>query len=90
MLNIPGFSQHSTVTSLGKMVYYTADDAPWLSSQPEENNRPTLVFLHGFGGGSSAYEWSKVYPALEARVPYFSTGFNWLGTFNPSRKKLSY
>jgi pimeloyl-ACP methyl ester carboxylesterase len=23
-----------------------------------------LVFLHGFGGGSSAYEWSKVYPAF--------------------------
>jgi pimeloyl-ACP methyl ester carboxylesterase len=22
------------------------------------------VFLHGFGGGSSAYEWSKVYPAF--------------------------
>jgi len=27
-------------------------------------DRPTLVFLHGFGGGSSAYEWSKVYPAF--------------------------
>ncbi|MGK7879557.1 MAG: alpha/beta fold hydrolase [Crocosphaera sp.] len=64
MLNIPGFSQHSVETSLGKMVYYTADDAPWLSSQIEEKNRPTLVFLHGFGGGSSAYEWSKVYPAF--------------------------
>jgi pimeloyl-ACP methyl ester carboxylesterase len=25
-----------------------------------------LVFLHGFGGGSSAYEWSKVYPAFAA------------------------
>jgi pimeloyl-ACP methyl ester carboxylesterase len=23
-----------------------------------------MVFLHGFGGGSSAYEWSKVYPAF--------------------------
>ena len=64
MLNIPGFSQHSTVTIFGKMVYYTADSAPWLSSQTEEKDRPTLVFLHGFGGGSSAYEWSKVYPAF--------------------------
>lgn len=27
---------------------------------------PTLVFLHGFGGGSSAYEWSQVYPAFAA------------------------
>ena len=52
MLNIPGFSQHSTVTIFGKMVYYTADSAPWLSSQTEEKDRPTLVFLHGFGGGS--------------------------------------
>jgi haloalkane dehalogenase len=25
-----------------------------------------MVFLHGFGGGSSAYEWSKVYPAFAA------------------------
>jgi pimeloyl-ACP methyl ester carboxylesterase len=25
-----------------------------------------LVFFHGFGGGSSAYEWSKVYPAFAA------------------------
>ncbi len=64
MLNIPGFSQHSTVTSLGKMVYYTADETPWCSSDTEAKSRPTLVFLHGFGGGSSAYEWSKVYPAF--------------------------
>ncbi|MCJ8279488.1 MAG: alpha/beta hydrolase [Rivularia sp. ALOHA_DT_140] len=27
-------------------------------------DKETLVFLHGFGGGSSAYEWSKVYPAF--------------------------
>jgi pimeloyl-ACP methyl ester carboxylesterase len=26
----------------------------------------TLVFLHALGGGSSAYEWSKVYPAFAA------------------------
>lgn len=57
----PGFDQHSTVTSLGKMVYYTADAAPWVAN---DRDLPTLVFLHGFGGGSSAYEWSKVYPAF--------------------------
>lgn len=28
------------------------------------DERSTIVFLHGFGGGSSAYEWSKVYPAF--------------------------
>ena len=63
MLKIPGFSQHSLTTSLGKMVYCTADRAPWL--REEVSDKPTkLVFLHGFGGGSSAYEWSKVFPAF--------------------------
>lgn len=62
-----GFSQESIVTSLGRMVYYTADKNPW--NTPEENESekmPSLLFLHGFGGGSSAYEWSKVYPAFAA------------------------
>lgn len=49
------------------MVYYTADTSPWLSEDADsERERETLIFLHGFGGGSSAYEWSKVYPALAA------------------------
>ncbi|MGB3265454.1 MAG: alpha/beta hydrolase [Microcoleus sp.] len=60
-----GFGQRSIVTSLGRMVYYTAEKMPWLelSAQASEN-KPNLVFFHGFGGGSSAYEWSKVYPAF--------------------------
>jgi pimeloyl-ACP methyl ester carboxylesterase len=72
-----GFEQHSVVTSLGTMVFYTKAEELWrLSPENEENqgepssndsaNLPTLVFLHGFGGGSSAYEWSKVYPAFAA------------------------
>ncbi|MEL6912035.1 MAG: alpha/beta hydrolase [Cyanobacteria bacterium J06648_1] len=64
MLQIPGFSQHSLNTSLGKMAYYEADRGPWLSEKVLTKPLPTLVFLHGFGGGSSAYEWSKVYPAF--------------------------
>ncbi|NEQ24352.1 MAG: alpha/beta hydrolase, partial [Microcoleus sp. SIO2G3] len=56
MLQPPGFRQHSVVTSLGTIAYYSADDAPWNTSS--ESQRPTLVFLHGFGGGSSAFEWS--------------------------------
>ncbi len=64
MLPTPGFSQHSLTTSLGEMVYYTADGSPWLLEGVSSESLPTLVFLHGFGGGSSAYEWSKVYPAL--------------------------
>ena len=64
MLQIPGFSEHSLTTSLGKMVYYTADSPPWVLEGVSSQALPTLVFLHGFGGGSSAYEWSKVYPAF--------------------------
>ena len=44
------------------MVYYTQVAAPWSISDTLE--LPPLVFLHNFGGGASAYEWSKVYPAF--------------------------
>lgn len=58
-----GFGQQSIVTSLGKIAYYTAEDKLW---NTENTNPETLVFLHALGGGSSAYEWSKVYPAFAA------------------------
>lgn len=65
MIEPNGFIQHSVVTSLGSMVYYTADKKPWRDTETvEPKELPPLVFLHGFGGGSSAYEWSKVYPAF--------------------------
>ena len=60
----PGFSQQSIQSHLGYMVYYTNDRPPWNTSLSD--NAQTLVFLHGLGGGSSAYEWSKVYPAFAA------------------------
>lgn len=60
----PGFGQKSIVTSLGRMVYYTQEKAPWQTETSDTENLPKLIFLHGFGGGSSAYEWSKVYPAF--------------------------
>lgn len=59
-----GFSQNSVETSLGQIVYYTNDRSPW--QDLKRDNSETLVFLHGLGGGSSAYEWSKVYPAFAA------------------------
>lgn len=63
-----GFNQSSVATSLGRMVYYTAEGSSWLQPEPKLEQAPaiakTLVFLHGFGGGSSAYEWSKVFPAF--------------------------
>lgn len=45
------------------MVYYTSEGESWKQANVV-TEQPTLVFLHGFGGGSSSYEWSKVYPAF--------------------------
>ncbi len=59
----PGFGQKVIQTSLGSMVYYTQTSQPWLTAN---QNLPSLIFLHNFGGGASAYEWSKVYPAFAA------------------------
>ena len=63
MILPPGFEQQSIVTTLGRMAYYTNSEEPWQSTSTDAE-LPTLMFLHGFGGGSSAYEWSKVYPAF--------------------------
>lgn len=65
MFQPPGFEQQSVITSLGRMVYYTATAIPWHVADTD-SEMETLVFLHAFGGGSSAYEWSKVYPAFAA------------------------
>jgi pimeloyl-ACP methyl ester carboxylesterase len=56
----PGFGHKVINTSLGSMIYYTQISEP--GDVPEKS--PTLLFLHNFGGGASAYEWSKVYPAF--------------------------
>jgi pimeloyl-ACP methyl ester carboxylesterase len=52
----PTFRQCSLSTSKGKINYY--------ESIEHTAEMETLVFLHGFGGGSSSFEWSKVYPAF--------------------------
>lgn len=59
-----GFSQNSIQVNLGYIVYYTNDRQPWNAGSAE--NPEPLIFMHGLGGGSSAYEWSKVYPAFAA------------------------
>jgi pimeloyl-ACP methyl ester carboxylesterase len=59
-----GFKQHQIETSLGQMAYYAATDAPWYPLPDQAADSSTLIFLHSVGGGSSAYEWSKVYPAF--------------------------
>ncbi|QLE42010.1 alpha/beta hydrolase [Nostoc sp. C052] len=66
----PGFGHKIIHTSLGAMVYYTQTTAPWAfapgdgSAIADTEDLPPLLFLHNFGGGASAYEWSKVYPAF--------------------------
>jgi pimeloyl-ACP methyl ester carboxylesterase len=63
MFIAPGFEQRSIVIDLGTVAYAAPQPEFWpVPDQPET----TLVFLHGFGGGSSSYEWSKVYPAFAA------------------------
>ncbi|MEL6321484.1 MAG: alpha/beta hydrolase [Cyanobacteria bacterium J06626_14] len=62
----PGFKQNVLTTSLGVMVYYTPTEPLWFAPDTQPQNAPLLVFLHSLGGGSSAYEWSKVYPAFAA------------------------
>ena len=57
----PGIGQQIIETSLGEMVYYVPVGAPWVLPSPDAQ---PLIFLHNFGGGASAYEWSKVYPAF--------------------------
>lgn len=65
MINPIGVEQQSVATSLGTMMYYTPSQPPWREENGlSDYQLPTLIFIHGFGGGSSAYEWSKVYPAF--------------------------
>jgi pimeloyl-ACP methyl ester carboxylesterase len=65
----PGFGQQAiplhgrnSATSAGVLAYYTPTATFWQSAV----DLPPLIFLHSLGGGSSAYEWSKVYPAFAA------------------------
>ncbi|MEM8639761.1 MAG: alpha/beta hydrolase [Cyanobacteria bacterium P01_G01_bin.54] len=58
-----GFTQATLNTPLGSMVYSCPDDCFWPSLG---GDRPPILFLHSLGGGSSAYEWSQVFPAFAA------------------------
>lgn len=83
MLVAPGFEQRSVVTELGTVVYATQQPGFWPSS-PIASER--LVFIHGFGGGSSAYEWSKVYPAFATDYRVVAPDLpGWGGSEHPAR-----
>ncbi|MBD2081886.1 alpha/beta hydrolase [Leptolyngbya sp. FACHB-17] len=70
----PGFGQKFTQTSLGTIAYYM--QAQGITETP-------IVFLHSFGGGSSAYEWSKVYPFFESTIAPDLIG--WGDSSHPAR-----
>ncbi len=85
----PGFEQQSVATTLGRMVYYTSSPDRWLVTSGTSEGKTAaanLVFLHGFGGGSSAYEWSKVYPAFAAEHRIFAPDLiGWGRSEHPAR-----
>ena len=82
----PGFSQRSVTTKLGRMVYATADGEPWSDTDISHSSDKRLVFLHAFGGGSSAYEWSKVYPAFAAEYQILAPDLiGWGRSDHPAR-----
>ncbi|MDB9316488.1 alpha/beta fold hydrolase [Nodularia spumigena] len=89
MFQPQGFEQRSIITSLGKMVYYTATSSPWQDDSTAKQEKETLVFLHGFGGGSSAYEWSKVYPAFAAEYRVLAPDLiGWGRSEHPARNYM--
>ncbi len=81
-----GFEQRSVNTSLGRMVYYTAVGSPYQDDITASTEKETLVFLHAFGGGSSGYEWSKVYPAFAAEYQVIAPDLiGWGRSEHPAR-----
>lgn len=78
----PGFQPHHLETDLGTMVYYSPDREVW---GPTQTAVP-LVFLHSLGGGSSAFEWSKVYPAFASTHPVIAPDLiGWGQSAHPAR-----
>lgn len=79
----PGFGERSIRTKFGRMVYYTAQGDPW---NTESDSREQLIFLHGLGGGSSAYEWSKVYPSFASEYQVLAPDLiGWGRSDHPAR-----
>lgn len=89
MLIPPGFRRRSQMTSLGSMAYVEPDPNFWGPAEetPANADRKTdLVFLHGLGGGSSSYEWSKTYPAFVHHYRVFAPDLiGWGASDHPDR-----
>lgn len=66
---------HSLTTALGHLSYW--ERRPTEADRGEEDapiDRLPLVFCHGLGVGSSAFEWSRVYSALGSGAGASDTG----------------
>jgi len=82
MLIPPDFEVSSVVTPLGTM----ATVIPGPETLQAGDDKPWLVFLHGFGGGSSQYEWSLVYPAFTAEYRVIAADLlGWGASDHPAR-----
>jgi len=79
----PGFTQHTVPLALGSVAYIQTDPGFWPDAPAATM---PLVFIHGFGGGSSSYEWSKVYPAFAANYPVLAPDLiGWGRSDHPDR-----
>lgn len=78
-----GFEKRSVVTELGAVAYAAEQPEFWPASAHPQS---TLVFIHGFGGGSSSYEWSQVYPAFTAEYRVIAPDLpGWGSSDHPAR-----
>lgn len=82
----PGFGQKSVPTRLGAVAYYTPIEAFLWRSHSDQTTSP-VIFFHNFGGGASAYEWSKVYAALANSYTVVAPDLiGWGDSAHPSRR----
>ncbi len=74
-----GFQKKAVQTRLGQMAYYTPASSV--------TTRPTVIFFHNFGGGASAYEWSKVYAVLSMSYNVLAPDLiGWGASAHPERR----
>lgn len=87
MFTPAGFEVSSILTDLGSISYVRETPDFWRSPPTESSPPPPpLVFLHGFGGGSSHYEWSKIYPAFADSHQVFAPDLlGWGNSDHPPR-----
>lgn len=79
-----GFEQRSALTRLGQIAYYTPHKT---LPKTSDDAQPTVIFFHNFGGGASAYEWSKVYAALTAGYRVIAPDLiGWGASAHPARR----